>query len=160
LLIFIPFLRVPASQDEFIYLLCAACIFFFAVLLYVKNHFKSLKIFLLSVLFSFAAASLMVQSEKYNIEEIFFIFIHYLLLLSMIYLIYSDYKKRDYKSFYRLDQIEKNVSKTVVYKGKRRFLKIPFTKKSLFYFDVKRDFTMNLSLAGYYFVQLNNGAEK
>jgi len=158
LLILMPFIAIPDNIQSFIFFCVALFLVAVFVTLYNKDKILYLRIFLLLLIVGIAAVAIVYP--EINIENTFFELLHYIGISLLVYIVLMDFYKKDYKNFYKLEDIKKDVQGKLVPAGNRKFMKIPFTKRSMFSYKVKEDFRISFFVGGYYFTMINKKEEK
>jgi len=157
LLLFIPYFQFPRTMIEAVVMFCSFFTILVIFLLYRLNKINTIKYFILGVFV--LIASLSFTLEQLNIENYFFMYIQYMGVMGVGLFVYFDIKDKVYKNYYRLSA-KKEVNITPINKGKREFMKVPFTKKHLMKYSVKNDFKINFLLGGYYCLVKNKIKEE
>ena len=153
LLIFIPFLSLPHDVSSLIFFSISLVVVSILIFFYRKEKFFYIRVFIFILLSLIAFTA--IKYPDINIENTFFELLHYIGISLLAYIVVMDFFKYDYRKFYKLEDIQKNVETKLVPAGERRMMKIPFTKRSLFSYKIKEDFKLSFLVGGYYFTILN-----
>lgn len=143
-------LRMP-TLDDMLGIFISFFITLVTFLLYKTKKILFLKIFIFALLFGTFFFALLFGQEK--IENTFFTIMHYIGIYIIFLYLYFDYKEKDFRRYYKLDA-KKRIEKTVIGKGQRKMMRIPFTKKHILRYQVRDSFNLKFSLGGFYFCEL------
>jgi len=157
LLIFVPFLSLPHDVRSLLFFSVSLVLVAVLIFFYRKEKFFYIRVFIFILLFAIAFTA--IKYPEINIENIFFELLHYIGISLLAYIVVMDFFKYDYKQFYKLEDIQKNVETKLLPAGERKMMKIPFTKRSLFSYNIKEDFKLSFLVGGYYFTILNSKKE-